>query len=249
VLFLQAGRWGTSLIDTALEQGLRLTRYREAAAQTALGVVRAFAVTALWISVAILALGRLGIEVTPLLAGLGVGGIAVGFASQRILGDIFCSVAIVLDRPFEVGDLIQAGDFQGTIERIGLRTTRMRSIGGEEIIFPNADLLQSRIRNFQRMTERRVALRFAVPHGTPAETLQRVPDLLRAIVEGMERTRCDHAHLTGFVESGPIFEAVYYVLDPDAKVALEIQQRVNLGLVKALDGLGVRLAVAKPQLP
>jgi small-conductance mechanosensitive channel len=246
VLFLQAGRWGTSLIDTALEQGLRFARFPEAAAQSALGVVRAFALAALWISVAILVLGTLGIEVTPLLAGLGIGGIAVGFALQRILGDLFCSVAIVLDRPFEVGDFIQAGEFQGTVERIGIRTTRMRSLGGEEIIFPNAELLQSRIRNFRRMTERRVALRFGVAHGTPAETLERIPGLLRAIIEGLERTRFDHAHLTSFGETGPIFEAVYYVLDPDSNLALDIQQRVNLALVRAMEGLDVRLAVAKP---
>ena len=245
-IFLQVGRWGTSLIDTALEQGFRFAKLPESTAQTAIGVVRIFALAALWASIAILILSTLDVAVTPLLAGLGVGGIAVGFALQRILGDIFCSVAIVLDRPFEVGDLIQAGEYLGTVERIGVKTTRVRSLGGEQIVFPNSDLLQSRIRNFQRMAERRVAFRFGVTNTTPAATVERVPALIREIIAGLEATRFDHAHFTGFGESAFLFEVVYFVQDPDSHLALDIQQRINLALAPRRRSFNVRLAPPKP---
>jgi small-conductance mechanosensitive channel len=242
VLFLQFGRWGTSVIDTALEQGFRYAKFSEAAAQTAFGVVRFFALAALWAIVAILVLGSFGVEVAPLLAGLGVGGVAVAFALQRILGDVFCSVAIVLDHPFEVGDVIQAGEFTGTVERIGVKTTRVRGLGGEQIVFPNSDLLQSRIRNFRRLAERRVLFRFGVGQDTPADTLERIPGLVRAIVDGLESARFDRAHFTSFGASSFTFEVVYYVLDPDVNLAMDLQQRINLALLRALEGLGVRVA-------
>lgn len=246
VLFLQVGRWGTSLIDSALEQGFRFARLSESTAQTAVGVVRFFGMAALWSSVAILMLSTVGVEVTPLLAGLGVGGIAVGFALQRILGDIFCSVAILLDRPFEVGDLIQAGEYMGTVERIGVKTTRLRSIGGEQIIFPNSDLIQSRVRNFKRMTERRVAFRFGVANDTPVATVERIPTLVREIFGGLDTARLDRAHFAAFGESTLNFEVVYYVLDPDINLAMNIQQQINLALLRGFEGLGVRFMAPKP---
>ena len=245
-IFLQVGRWGTSLIDSALEQGFRFARVSESTAQTALGVVRFFGIAALWTSVAILVLSTVGVEVTPLLAGLGVGGIAVGFALQRILGDIFCSVAILLDRPFEVGDLIQAGEHMGTVERIGVKTTRVRSVGGEQIIFPNSDLIQSRVRNFKRMTERRVVFRFGVAYDTPAATVERIPQLVRKIFASLATARLDRAHFAAFGESTLSFEVVYYVLDPDFNLAMNIQQQINLALLRSFEGLGVRFTTPKP---
>lgn len=237
-LFFQFGRWGTGLIDMALDRGFRYARFSETASRTAFGVVRFFAMAALWTSVAILVLGTLGVAVTPLLAGLGVGGIAVGFALQRILGDVFCSVAIVLDRPFEVGDLIQAGDYTGTVERIGVKSTRARGVGGEQIVFPNSDLIQSRIRNFSRMTERRIAFRFAVPRSTPAATLGRIPGLVETIFAGLPGTRFDRAHFAAFGDSTFSFEVTYFVLDPDPDLAAEIQGRINLALARILEELG-----------
>jgi small-conductance mechanosensitive channel len=248
-VFLQVGRWGAGLIDTTLERGFRLANLREATAQTAMDVVRFFALAALWTSVAILVLGMLGVEVTPLLAGLGIGGIAVGFALQRILGDVFCSVAILLDRPFEVGDLIEAGAYLGTVERIGVKTTRVRSLGGEEIIFPNSDLIQSRIRNFQRMTERRMSFRFSVAYSTLATTVERIPGLVRDIIEGLEKTRLDRVHFAAFGDTGMTFEVVYFVLDPEINRALGIQQQINLELLSSLERLGVRVGPPRPQAP
>ena len=242
LIFVQVGVWGTGLIDTALHRGFRYANFTEAAAQTAFGVVRFFALVTLWISVTILVLSACGVEVTPLLAGLGVSGIAVGFALQKILGDIFCSVAIVLDRPFEVGDFIITGDHMGTVERIGIKTTRVRSLGGEQIIFPNSNLLDSRIRNYKRMTERRVVFGFGVRYTTPIAALERIPSLVKEIIQGIDQTRFDHAHFAAFGDSALNFEVVYYVLDPDYNLSMDIQQQINLTLFRKLDELGVSFA-------
>jgi small-conductance mechanosensitive channel len=249
MLFVQAGLWGMSLIDSALIRGFRFAKFSETASRTAFGVVRFFAMVALWMSVAILILGGLGVEVTPLLAGLGVGGIAIGFALQKILGDVFCSVAIVLDRPFEVGDFIAAGGEMGTVEQIGVKTTRLRSLSGEQIVFPNADLIQSRIHNHKRMTERRVAFNFSLSHATPTEVVERIPGLVREFVESNEKTRFDRAHFLSFGETSFNFEVVYYVLDPDFHVYADIQQRINLAILHQLDQLGVSLTIpsSKPK--
>jgi len=242
LIFVQVGVWGTGLIDTALREGFRYANFTETAAQTAFGVVRFFALVALWTSVTILILSAFGVEVTPLLAGLGVGGLALGFALQKILGDIFCSVAIVLDRPFEVGDFITTGDHMGTVERIGIKTTRVRSLGGEQIIFPNSNLLDSRIRNYKRMTERRVVFGFDVPSATPVAALERIPSLVKEIIQGIDQARFDRAHFAAFGTSAHHFEVVYYVLDPDWNLSMDIQQRINLTLVRTLDELGASVA-------
>ena len=196
----------------------------------------------LWTTVAILILSTFGIEVTPLLAGLGVGGIAVGFALQQILGDIFCSVAIVLDRPFEVGDFIIIGDYMGTVERIGVKTTRVRSLGGEQIIFPNSDLLDSRIRNYKRMAERRVVFKFGVIYATPPRTSEQIPGLVRGSSRAIDQTRFDRAHFAVFGDSSLDFEVVYYVLSPDYNLYMDIQQQINLALVRAVASLGADFA-------
>ena len=242
VIFLQAGRWGMGLIDEALRHGFRFANFSETAARTAHGVVRFFALAGLWTIVAILILGSFGIEITPLLAGLGVGGIAVAFALQQILGDIFCSVAIVLDKPFEVGDFIITGDHMGTVEHIGVKTTRVRSLGGEQIVFPNSDLIGSRVRNYKRMAERRVTFGFGVLYATRADVLEQIPVVVREIVEGLDQTRFDRAHFARFGDSSLDFEVVYHVLSPDYNLFMDLQQRINLAIFRRLEELGVGFA-------
>ncbi|CAN5880750.1 mechanosensitive ion channel family protein [soil metagenome] len=242
VIFLQIGRWGMSVIDLALQQGFRFANFTETAAKTAFGVVRFFALVAIWTSVAILILSTFGIEITPLVAGLGIGGIAVGFALQQILGDIFCSVAIVLDRPFEVGDFIITGDHMGSIEHIGVKTTRVRSLGGEQIIFPNSDLIGSRVRNYKRMAERRVTFGFGVLYATSAEKLERLPEIVREIIEAQAQTRFDRAHFASFGDSSLDFEVVYHVLSPDYNLYMDIQQQINLSLFRRLEEIGIGFA-------
>src|SRR5439155_25724457 len=145
----------------------------------------------LWSLVVILALENLNINVTPLITGLGIGGIAVALAAQNVLGDLFASLSIVLDKPFVLGDVISVGTDTGTVEKIGLKTTRLRSLSGEQLIFANADLLKSRIRNLKRMYQRRVVFSLSVAYGTPREKLAAIPQMVREIVEALQSTRFD----------------------------------------------------------
>lgn len=230
------------LIDEGLEHGFRFANFSDSAARTAHGVVRFFAMVALWAIVAILILGSFGVGITPLLAGLGVGGIAVAFALQQILGDVFCSVAIVLDKPFEVGDFIISGEHMGAVEHIGVKTTRGRSLGGGQIIFPNSDLIGSRGRNYKRMLERRIVFAFGIRYDTPADTVEQIPDEVRAIIKGIDQTRFDRAHFVKLGASSLDFEAVYYVLTPESNQYMDIQQKINLALMRRMEDLGVDFA-------
>jgi small-conductance mechanosensitive channel len=242
LLFVQAGVWANNMLDVVLERGFRFALQDESARKTAAGVVRWFALVVVWACVFLLILSALHIEITPLLAGLGVGGIAIGFALQQILGDIFCSVALVLDRPFEVGDFIITGEHMGTVEQIGIKTTRVRSLTGEQIIIPNSDLLGSRVRNYKRMQERRIVFGFGVTYATPADKLERIPGIVREIVASVEKTRFDRAHFLKFGDSALEFEVVYYVLSPDYNLYMDIQQKINLALVRRLQELNVEMA-------
>jgi small-conductance mechanosensitive channel len=190
----------------------------------------------------LLAMENLGIDVTAMIAGLGVGGIAVALAVQNILGDLFGSLSIVLDKPFVVGDFIIVGDKLGTVEKIGLKTTRLRALSGEQLIFSNMDLLSSRIQNFKRMSERRVLFSFGVEHSTPIEQVQRIPGIIREAIESQERTRFDRAHFFKFGESSLDFEAVYFMLVPDYNSFMDVQQKVNFELLRRLKADGVVFA-------
>jgi small-conductance mechanosensitive channel len=192
------------------------------------------------------ALANLNVEVTPLIASLGIGGLAVALAVQNILGDLFASLSIVIDKPFVLGDSISVDDHAGTVEHIGLKTTRVRAVGGEQLVFSNADLLRSRIRNFKRMTERRSLTKLIVGHGTPPDTLARIPTLLQAAVEKQKDARFDHAHLTTIAESGFGFELVYFVPSGSETPFLDLQQAVYLDILRAFAGENIELAHRSP---
>ena len=196
----------------------------------------------LWTLILLLALDNLGVDITALVAGLGVGGIAVALALQNILGDLLASLSIILDKPFVIGDTIQVDDVTGTVETIGLKTTHVRSVSGEQVIFSNGDLLRSRIRNHKRMAERRVVTRFGVVYRTPVEKLARIPEIIRRLVDAWEQLRFDHAHLVKLGESSLELEAVYFVLSPDAQLHLDLQQEVLLKLLRQLEEEGIEIA-------
>ncbi len=242
LLFVQVGLWGMALLDEALTKALELAKFTEAATETAMGVTRFFGMVAIWGIVVMLILSALGIQITPLLAGLGVGGVAVAFALQAILGDVFCSVAIVLDRPFEVGDFIIVGDYMGTVSHIGIKTTRLRALSGEQLIFANSDLIGSRIQNYKRMEERRVAFSFGVLYRTTADQLEQIPPMVKEVIEGVEQVRFDRAHFKSFGDSSLDFEVVYYVLSGNYNLYMDIQQQINLGIFRRLEELGVEMA-------
>ncbi len=242
LLFLQFGSWGTGVIDVVLSRGFRAAGGSEPTRRSSAGVVRWFGLVFVWGIVGLLILSAFHIEITPLLAGLGVGGIAVAFALQQILSDVFCSVAIVLDRPFEVGDFIITGDYMGSVENIGIKTTRIRSLGGEQIVIANSDLLGSRIRNYKRMQERRVVFGFGVLYSTDTFKLERIPTMVKQIIEEQEHTRFDRAHFQLFGDSALQFEVVYHVLSADYNLYMDIQQAINLTLLHQFREQGIGMA-------
>jgi small-conductance mechanosensitive channel len=244
-LLLQVAIWSSAGIDAWVASYRRRRLEIDAASATTVGALRFLAKLALWAILLLLALDNLGVNVTALITGLGIGGVAVALALQNILGDVFASLSIVLDKPFVLGDTIGVGDASGTVESIGLKTTRLRSPTGEQLIFGNGDLLKGRIRNFRRMERRTVTLAFALAYGTPADRLEAVPGLVRAIVESQPQVRFERAHLKGFgaVGGGGFdFEVVYTVLTADFNLYMDRQQAIDLALLRALDERGVELA-------
>jgi len=198
---------------------------------------------ALWAIVALMVLDNLGVNITTLVASLGIGGIAIALAVQSILGDLFASLSIVLDKPFVVGDFIIVDKMLGTVEKIGLKTTRVRSLGGEQIVFSNNDLLKSRIQNLRRMESRRIVFSFGVSYQTPEPTLRELPAMIQDIVQAQSPVRFDRAHLSSI--AAPVFnyEVVYYVDNTDYTVYMNIQQEIYLRLIAGLQERGVALAL------
>lgn len=232
---IQVGLWGMSTIEFWLDRYRHKRLESDAAAVTTLSAVGFMAKIALWILLLLLGLDNLGIEVTPLIAGVGIGGVAIALATQSILGDLFASLSIVIDKPFIIGDFIIVGDFLGTVEHIGLKTTRVRSLSGEQLVFSNSDLLQSRIRNFKRMNERRIVFSFGVVYQTPATQLEAIPLLVREIVKAQDGTRLDRVHFKGFGPFALDFEVVYYMLQPDYNLFMDTQQKINLAIVRRFE--------------
>lgn len=241
-LLLQSAIWGHHFIESWMRHTLRVKRTEDAASASAVAVLGFLARLALWSFALLLALDNLGFNITALLTGLGIGGVAVALAAQNILGDLFASMSIVLDRPFEVGDFIIVGDQLGTVEYIGLKTTRLRSLSGEQIVFSNTDLLSSRIHNYKRMDERRVLFQFGVVYQTPHEQLLTIPAIVRDIIGAQARTRFDRAHFKEYGDSALVFEVVYYVLDRDYNLYMDIQQAINLALFARFRDDGIEFA-------
>jgi len=240
--FLQVALWGNGLIDSLISRLHKSRRERDPASVSAFSAVSFFARVLLWSVIVFLILDNFGIDITALIAGLGVGGIAIALAIQNILGDIFCSVAILIDKPFEVGDFIIVGDLMGTVEKIGIKTTRVRSLSGEQLVFSNTDLVSSRIRNYKRMNERRVAFSFGVIYQTPAEKLEAIPPAVKEIISSIENTRFDRAHFHNYGNSSLDFECIYYVLDRDYNLYMDIQQKINLALFRHFEKEGIEFA-------
>jgi small-conductance mechanosensitive channel len=238
----QAALWITGVIDFWLRRHRRTRVDTDPAAVMTVNLFRGAGITAVWIVAITVALANLDVEVTPLIASLGIGGVAVALALQNILGDLFASLSIVIDKPFVLGDLISVDDHAGTVEHIGLKTTRLRSVGGEQLIFSNGDLLKSRIRNFKRMTERRSLTKLTVSHATPPDTIARIPDLLRGAVGKQQDTRFQHAHLMSITEAGYAFELTYFVAGGAYEPFLDVQQAVFLDILRAFRAEQIALA-------
>lgn len=195
-----------------------------------------------WALALILFLDNIGFKVTTMLAGLGIGGMAVAFAAQSLLKDFFSYFSIVFDRPFKLGDFIIVGEFMGTVEYIGIKTTRIRSLGGELVVFSNTDLTDSRVRNYKIMEKRRVVFSLGVTYQTPLAQLREIPGVIQAIVQGIPGTAFDRAHFFSYGDFSLIFEVVYFVLSPDYNRYMDIQQEINLAIKEAFEKRGVEFA-------
>lgn len=243
LLLFQVALWGNAIIS------FWIRRYKEehlgddAASVTTANALSFVARLVLFTLVLVLALDNIpGVEVTALIASLGIGGIAVALAVQNILADLLASLSITLDKPFMIGDHIVVGDYAGTVEHIGLKTTRVRSIQGEQLIFANSDLLTSRIQNYKRMRERRITFSLDIAYETPYAKLVAVPEMLRDIVEAQPHTRFDRAHFKKYTPSALSFEVVYYVLEPDYQLYMDTQQAINLAIFERFEDEGIRFA-------
>jgi small-conductance mechanosensitive channel len=229
-LFVQSGLWLNSVLQFWIKEESHRRRKIDPATVTTVSAMGFVGRLVLWALVAVLLLDNLGFDVTALVTGLGIGGIAVALALQNILGDLFASLSIVLDKPFAVGDFLIIDAHMGAVENVGLKTTRIRSLSGEQLVFSNADLLKSRIRNYGRMFERRVVFKFGVTYQTPRDKLKKIPVMVREAIEQQDKVRFDRAHFQAYGASSLDFEIVYYVLSPDYNVYMDIQQAINLGI-------------------
>jgi small-conductance mechanosensitive channel len=231
-LIVQIAIWGNGLITFWFRNYAERKAETDISSRTTIAAFSFVARAILWIMLSLVALNRLGYDVTALITGLGVGGIAIALAVQNVLGDLFAALAIVLDKPFVVGDTIGVDTFTGTVEQIGLKTTRLRSLNGELLIFSNADLLRGRIRNFKRMQERRVVFTIGVSYDTPADTVARIPAIIRHAVIAQQQVRFDRSHFVAYGESALNFETVYFVLTADYLVHVDVLQAINLQILR-----------------
>lgn len=196
----------------------------------------------IWAVMLLSILANLGVNITALVASLGVGGIAIALAVQTLLSDMFASLSIGVDKPFEIGDFVVFGSVAGTIEHIGMKTTRIRSLSGEQIVCANASLLSQTLHNYKRMNTRRIVFKFGIAYDTPTAKVREVTALVRKVIEAIPETRFDRAHFLSFDDSQLTFEVVHIVQTSDYNRYMDIQQEINLGLLQGLRDLDVRFA-------
>ena len=242
VLLLQTGLWASALVVTLLKEYQARNVESDPAAATTIGALVFIGRLIVWTLVLVIALDNLGVDITALVTGLGIGGIAVALAVQNVLGDLLASLSIVLDKPFVVGDFLAVDELLGSVEHVGLKTTRLRSLSGEQLVVSNTDLLKSRIRNFGRMYERRIVFTVGVTYDTPRERLEQIPGILREAVEAQARARFDRAHFKAFGAYSQDFEVVYYVTVPDYTAYMDIQQAINFQVHRRFEEAGIAFA-------
>ncbi len=242
-LLVQAGLWGNGLFDVWIERYTRERITVDAGSVTTIRALLLLAKLLLWSVLLLLAMANVfDVNISALLTGLGIGGIAVALAVQNILGDLFASLSIVLDKPFVVGDFIIVDGLPGTVEDIGLKTTRVRALSGEQLIFSNTDLLKARIRNFKRMSERRIVFSVGIEYGTPVAKVEQVPQMIRDIITRTPNTRLDRSHFFSYGDSSLVIETAYFVLSPEYVTYMDIQQSINLEIARRFEALGINFA-------
>ena len=239
---MQIAIWGSALITYWITRYAREKMKVDAASVTTISAFGFIGKWVLWSIIILLSLDNLGFDINALIAGLGIGGIAIALAAQSILGDLFASISIVLDKPFVVGDFIIVDELIGTVENIGLKTTRIRSLGGEQIVFSNEDLLSSRVRNYKRMMNRRIIFSIGVIYQIPYEKLAAIPSMIKEIIESHDNIRFDRAHFKEYGDFSLNFEIVYYMLVPAYNIYMDTQESINLAIFKKFEKEGIEFA-------
>lgn len=241
-LLIQVGFWAGGFIDYYVARKLAEIGPGGGASITHVRTLGFFAKAVLWVALAVLAVDNLGFDPTTMIAGLGIGGIAVALALQNVLGDLIASLSIILDKPFEVGDFIVIDDLSGNVERIGLKTTRLRSLSGEQLVLSNNDLLQSRVKNYKRMNDRRVLFTLGVVYETSYESLVRIPEIVKEIISGEPNARFGRAHFSGYGDFALNHDIVYFVLTPLFDDYMDVQQNINLKIFRKFAEEGIEFA-------
>lgn len=241
VLTIQIALWIDSAIHTwSQKMSGNPGAMRNTVTLVILGVMARILV---WTLMLLSILGNMGVNITALVASLGVGGIAIALAVQAVLSDVLASLAIGFDKPFVIGDFVVFKDISGTIEHIGLKTTRIRSLSGEQIVCANAILLQQTIHNYKRMQTRRIVFQFGLAYSTPPEKLRLVGGILKDIVEDIEDANFDRGHFLSFDDFRLTFEVVYIVASADYNKYMDMQQEINIRLMEELEENGIYLAI------
>ncbi|MEP6548556.1 MAG: mechanosensitive ion channel family protein [Gammaproteobacteria bacterium] len=247
-LFWQVGLWACAATAGWLDRKQRRSFETNRAAAGSLGIIAFLAQLAIWVLIGLLILDNLGVNITALVAGLGIGGVAVALALQNILGDLFASLSITFDQPFFVKDFIVVDDFMGSVEHIGIKSTRLRSLSGEQIVISNADLLKSRLRNYGRMVERRVVFKLGVTYETPTDKLEQISTVIRKVVEAQQDTRFDRCHFADHGAASLDFETVYYVLSADYNRYMDRHQAIHLQIHREFEQRGIDFAYPTQRL-
>ncbi len=250
ISWLQVGLWAAMAVRFSLDRQRKIAAEKrgedydlsDLAIKGSFDVVLFIARLLIFTVVLLLALDNLGVNITALVAGLGIGGIALALAVQTVLGDLLASLSITLDKPFAVGDWLKVDDCEGTVEHIGIKSTRLRSVSGEQIILANADLLRSRVRNLGRMPERRALFSLGVAYDTPRDIVERVPALVRAVVQAQANTRFEYCVLRAFGDSALNFEVCYFVPGTPPRLYLDTLDAVNRGILASFDRESVKFA-------
>jgi small-conductance mechanosensitive channel len=249
VAALQVGLWANRAVALAVHHYFVKHSQADVYQGSALATLSLWgAKVLLWAVVGLAMLSNLGVNITAFVASLGVGGIAIALAVQNILGDVFASLSIAVDKPFEVGDFIVVGSLAGTVEHVGLKTTRIRSLGGEQIVMANAEMIGSTIQNYKKLQERRIVFKFGLTYASQPNQIKQVTTALKEIIQRQDKTRFDRAHLLTFGDSSLEFEVVYIVLDASYNVYMDIQQAINIEMMEAFAKIGVRFALSSRSL-
>ena len=239
--WVQVGLWAMTSVRYAIDLRRKSSAGLDALLTSSIDVILFVAGLVIWAMVLLLALDNLGVQIKPLLAGLGIGGIAVALAVQTVLSDLLASLSIALDKPFGIGDFLTVGESQGTVEHIGVKSTQLRSLSGEQIIISNTDILKSRVRNYGRMRERRALFQFGAAYDTDPQALAAIPGVVRQIIEATPDTRFDRCHFLTYGPTTLQFEVVFYVTRPEFNIYADAQQKINLEIFERLRSMNVSL--------